>query len=1555
GEGDITAPRIGTMIVRGDSARGIAAELAANLTLTGAGNPGGEALGKLLVHGTVRNMTARIQGDVGSAIVRQLVNSQFFVGFTPTDPAQPLLGGVFTSQSRVGSLLVTGLPRNGNPAWEASTVVAAHVGSSTIASVATNNGGIPFGILGEQTVGLVRVNQPPFIFNPGAQTPQGIGDFQIRRGNGVVPPRPVTVEAGLANDTARDGLTNTDGITRDPALVGTVTNVANLRQLRLRFSDRPDQFFDVTADVEANGRFHLNRARLEVLRGGPLPDGAYTASFQAVDQGGNVSALVPVSFVLDTTPPGPPANLRLTATSDTGFSSADGITSVATPTLTAQAEAQALVRLFRAGQLVGEATANNTVQITVTGALADGQHEFTATATDVAGNESTAATVQITVDTQGPTLELESPVNGGEYSGTLRVSGDSDDSGSGMHQVRILLNGNESAVATPDGSGQFDVRASRQAIAPGSYQIVVQAIDRAGNVRQVQRTVTVSNAFFIGAAGTDGWGSRVHDVVRLEERDSLVVQTSQLVTVGPGSRRLLHFDVQAQFDTSDATLLEDQLLIYLVDPSNPGRTLLDRGEPGTALLSIGPNGRVETAAGLVTVTDGHVTIDVTGLPPGQGRLLMQLLGGDRDTGSVVEIRNLRTEVDEEAEATAPPTFPPGPTSRSATGVDLTGLEPAPAVQPRLSNVRLDPATGQLRADLTVASPTGTPGRQVAVVFSGLPAGVQLETVSGFTPGGDPFVHLRNAIPAGGLAPQQPSRVVTLLFDNDNLLRLPLTAQVLVGPANRPPTFAPLGPLTVTPGDVLRVPLQAIDPDGDLVAFSLRPHGPLPTLALEGNHQLVVRPTHVELGTYQFDVIATDGSVDVVQTLTLTVAPDPLGRTRLSGVVLDTSGRPVANLPVSLGQVQGLTAADGTFTLTLSNLAMPTDEFDIPVPAGDPFFDPFNTGRQIIDFNRARFDPLTGTSTANPRRHPNLVTSFIDASPVYGSTQPRADALRAGNGTGRLKSSPGELPPLNNTTYFPNGPLDNINAGIGDPSQLFVTGDIRANENIGLAALHAVFAREHNRLADEIRQANPTLTDEEIYQRARRLLGAMLQHITYHEYLPLVLGPNALAPYTGYKPNVQPDAGIFFATAAFRFPHTQTFPNFPLLDAQGNPLPGTPLSLRRASFTTAPIRQHGLDPILRGLAATPAHTAGLKVIDEVRNLLFGPPGSGGIDLIATDIQRGRDLGLPSYNRARQDYGLPPVTSFAQISSDPAVQAALQTAYGTVDKIDAFIGGLAEDRVPGAMVGPLFFRVLKDQFERIRDGDRFWYENGQFTAEELALIRNTKLSDIIRRNTGITNLPDHVLTLGTPPTGPAPAGTAAPAFPGEFRTIDGSGNNLANPNWGRTNNHLRLDMTLSYGDGISTPAGNDRPGAREISNAVSATTGFTPEPAGLSALGLIFSQFLTHDLSLTPPGTPDTLKIHGTHLNGPPHFPFIAEKVDLLLERPFLPGVNNRIERPIFLPPIDVANGATIDPTRTMVVTTPAIPGASVTVAAGTLLDRGGRPFDQVLSITEVPPE
>ena len=86
---------------------------------------------------------------------------------------------------------------------------------------------------------------------------------------------------------------------------------------------------------------------------------------------------------------------------------------------------------------------------------------------------------------------------------------------------------------------------------------------------------------------------------------------------------------------------------------------------------------------------------------------------------------------------------------------------------------------------------------------------------------------------------------------------------------------------------------------------------------------------------------------------------------------------------------------------------PPEPADIAVPEGDPFFDPDSTGAQVIEFNHSIYDPDTGTSTDNPRQQLNEVTSWIDASNVYGSDDERAAALRTNDGTGKLKTSAGE--------------------------------------------------------------------------------------------------------------------------------------------------------------------------------------------------------------------------------------------------------------------------------------------------------------------------------------------------------------------------------------------------------------------------------------------------------------------------------------------------------------------------------------------------------------------
>jgi hypothetical protein len=140
------------------------------------------------------------------------------------------------------------------------------------------------------------------------------------------------------------------------------------------------------------------------------------------------------------------------------------------------------------------------------------------------------------------------------------------------------------------------------------------------------------------------------------------------------------------------------------------------------------------------------------------------------------------------------------------------------------------------------------------------------------------------------------------------------------------------------------------------------------------------------------------------------------------------------------------------------------------------------------------------------------------------------------------------------------------------------------------------------------------------------------------------------------------------------------------------------------------------------------------VGEVQNFLFGAPGSGGLDLVSLNIQRGRDHGLPSYNRARQDYGLPAVSGFSGITANQGVQLNLASVYNTVDDIDPWIGAVAEDHLPGAMVGPLLSAVIYDQFERIRDGDRLWYEN-TLPPALVGWVQTQTLSMVIRRNTTI----------------------------------------------------------------------------------------------------------------------------------------------------------------------------------------------------------------------------
>lgn len=108
---------------------------------------------------------------------------------------------------------------------------------------------------------------------------------------------------------------------------------------------------------------------------------------------------------------------------------------------------------------------------------------------------------------------------------------------------------------------------------------------------------------------------------------------------------------------------------------------------------------------------------------------------------------------------------------------------------------------------------------------------------------------------------------------------------------------------------------------------------------------------------------------------------------------------------------------------------------------------------------------------------------------------------------------------------------------------FAIGDNRVNTHPQLAAIHTIWHREHNRIARKLAELNPHWSDETLYQEARRIVIAEIQHITYKEWLPILLGKRytraiGLAVGNSYSRNYnsedEPAVSNEVATAALRF-------------------------------------------------------------------------------------------------------------------------------------------------------------------------------------------------------------------------------------------------------------------------------------------------------------------------------------------------------------------------------------------------------------------------------------
>jgi hypothetical protein len=509
---------------------------------------------------------------------------------------------------------------------------------------------------------------------------------------------------------------------------------------------------------------------------------------------------------------------------------------------------------------------------------------------------------------------------------------------------------------------------------------------------------------------------------------------------------------------------------------------------------------------------------------------------------------------------------------------------------------------------------------------------------------------------------------------------------------------------------------------------------------------------------------------------------------------------------------------------------PGEKAPIPFDSKDPL-ERFRNDLGAIDFFRTPAAPGTGVST--PRQQINTVPSFIDAFAVYGGSDKRLEWLRTGRVDGTMADNGatlmlpgGYLPRADARGNVAAAPaMDLMGPLVGHRANAVEAGDVRANENIALTATHTLFAREHNRIVSLL---PASLSAAARFEIARRVVGAEEQYITYTQFLP-ALGVH-LSPYRGYNTNANPSITNEFATVGYRvhsMVHGELEPQLPRdaytakqlgafqregveIEAEGgNVKLVIPLGL--AFGNPGLLQSVGLGPLLKGLGEERQYKNDEQIDESLRSVLFQIPKPGNPDpascgtptikpgcfsdvqdLGAIDIERGRDHGMPPYNRMRIAYGLAPRRSYTAItgattssfphsapidrrdpSDDPSIldftslkdaagkavpregeaaqedatagvrrttlAARLHAIYGAgnENKVDAFVGMLSEPHVQGTEFGPLQLAMWTRQFEALRDGDRFFYlsdpELGRIERKYGIDYRKT-LAEIIRLNTG-----------------------------------------------------------------------------------------------------------------------------------------------------------------------------------------------------------------------------
>ncbi len=410
------------------------------------------------------------------------------------------------------------------------------------------------------------------------------------------------------------------------------------------------------------------------------------------------------------------------------------------------------------------------------------------------------------------------------------------------------------------------------------------------------------------------------------------------------------------------------------------------------------------------------------------------------------------------------------------------------------------------------------------------------------------------------------------------------------------------------------------------------------------------------------------------------------------------------------------------------------------------------------------DPSRRSGESTPT-HVNEVTSWWDASQIYGSDAKTVEALRS-HKSGKLTVDPktGNLPVL----------ADGVEH----------TG-FRRNWWVGLSMLHTLFVKEHNAICDMLAARYPKLDDQRLFDTARLINAAQLAKIHTVEWTPAVL-PNAAL-------NAAMNANWYgFLTNVLRPKKTRkTLAEINIADPVAGGLVGNvtdnhgvPYSLSREfvsvyrlhsllpdtiavysvgggdepnkTFSLAELRQAAAHRVTGQFAmhdlfySFGRQSAGQLVLNNYPTTLqnLSIPGAGFYDLAAVDVLRDRERGTPRYNQFRRLFGLKPLNGFEELSDDPNAIRALRNVYASIEDVDLLVGNLAETHRPkGFGFGETLFEVFILNASRRLQADRFFtdaYREEVYTAEGLSWIDDASLRTVLLRHypqlgaTGLVNL-------------------------------------------------------------------------------------------------------------------------------------------------------------------------------------------------------------------------